>query len=66
MLGVGRFSPEFWPDGAVWIMENNGRSPVTPCPPSSCSVSSAHGRQQRRADVKLVNTDGMALIGPGS
>ena len=40
---------------------------LAPCPPTPRSLSSAHGRQVREgADVKLINTDGMAFIGPGS
>ena len=38
-----------------------------PCPPLSRSLSSVHqGKRTEEADVKLINTDGMAFIGPGS
>jgi hypothetical protein len=37
------------------------------CPRSLHSLSSAHcGSRTKGADVKLINTDGLALIGPGS
>ena len=33
---------------------------------STYASSSRHGREREGLDMKLINTDGMALIGPGS